>query len=284
MDKNEYKYQIIFNLRKNGKMTVADLRQSMKEDRQFSGRTADGWFCKIMIDFYYAKFITVTSKSKNNINNNEFEELMSRYDGRPHFASLGDGFDLALRINPEDVLIELTDYFYRIQEVTGFSISDTLTKDSYWHRKSIWEPANDKLKSQVFVIMPFCTEIEPVYTDHIKKKCNEIGYDCLRADDIFSATNIMNDIWSLIKQSNVIICDCTGRNPNVFYELGLAHAIGRNVICITQNEDDIPFDISSIRYIKYDFTPRGMMKFEDELEKYLAIAMTEALAEQPRNY
>ena len=80
----------------------------------------------------------------------------------------------------------------------------------------------------------------------------------------------MNDIWSLINNADIIICDCTGKNPNVFYELGLAHAIGKNVICITQNTEDIPFDIKHIRYIKYEYNPRGMTKFEKTLGQYIA--------------
>jgi len=47
------------------------------------------------------------------------------------------------------------------------------------------------------------------------------------------------------------LCDCTGRNPNVFYEAGIAHTLGREVILITQNEQDIPFDLRHRRYIRY---------------------------------
>jgi len=62
-----------------------------------------------------------------------------------------------------------------------------------------------------------------------------------------------------------VIADCTGRNPNVFYEIGLAHASGKPVILITQNSDDVPFDIRHLRYIQYDYTPRGMRVFEKRL-------------------
>ncbi|WP_217989549.1 hypothetical protein [Sphingomonas lenta] len=56
---------------------------------------------------------------------------------------------------------------------------------------------------------------------------------------------------SLIDRSRVVICDCTGRNPNVFYEAGIAHTLGREVILITQNGQDIPFDLRHLRYIPY---------------------------------
>jgi hypothetical protein len=51
---------------------------------------------------------------------------------------------------------------------------------------------------------------------------------------------IIQDIVSLIDRSRVVICDCTGRNPSVFYEIGIAHTLGREVILITQNPEDSP--------------------------------------------
>jgi nucleoside 2-deoxyribosyltransferase len=65
--------------------------------------------------------------------------------------------------------------------------------------------------------------------------------------------------------ASLTVADCTGRNPNVFYEIGLAHALGKPVILITQNSEDIPFDVTHIRYIQYEFTPRGMERFEQKL-------------------
>src|SRR5260370_42294702 len=59
------------------------------------------------------------------------------------------------------------------------------------------------------------------------------------------------DVVSLIDRSSLVICDCTGRNPNVFYEIGIAHALGREVILITQVELDIPFDLRHLRFVQY---------------------------------
>ena len=75
----------------------------------------------------------------------------------------------------------------------------------------------------------------------------------------------MGDIWSAIFLAYCIIADCTGRNPNVFYEMGIAHTIGKRIILITQDEEDVPFDIRAIRFIKYEFTPRGMKQLERKL-------------------
>lgn len=56
---------------------------------------------------------------------------------------------------------------------------------------------------------------------------------------------------SLIDRSRVVVCDCTGRNPNVFYEAGIAHTLGREVILVTQADHDIPFDRRHFRYVRY---------------------------------
>ena len=77
----------------------------------------------------------------------------------------------------------------------------------------------------------------------------------------------MSDIWNAIYDARLIIADCTNRNPNVFYEIGVAHAIGQKVILITQNKDDVPFDLRHLRFIDYEYTPRGMREFESRLKQ-----------------
>ena len=83
----------------------------------------------------------------------------------------------------------------------------------------------------------------------------------------------VDEIWALIIRSRFIVADCTGRNPNVFYEIGIAHTIGKPVIAITQSTTDVPFDLTHRRYIEYEMTPRGMAKFEDSLARTLSDLM-----------
>jgi len=129
---------------------------------------------------------------------------------------------------------------------------------------------------QVFVLMPFAPNLRPVFEDSIKKVVSEAKLTVGRADDFFRAGAIVNDIWSAISAARVIVADCTGRNPNVFYEIGLAHAIGKETVLITQSLKDIPFDLRHLRVIEYEFTPRGMATFETDLSK--AIADTKSAA------
>ena len=107
-------------------------------------------------------------------------------------------------------------------------------------------------KPLAFVIMPFDDEFAPVYNDFIKPTLSEIGYEVKRADDIENQRNIINDIVERIYNSSLIVADLTTTNPNVFYELGLAHAFTKPVILITQSIDEVPFDLRSQRLLEYN--------------------------------
>jgi hypothetical protein len=86
----------------------------------------------------------------------------------------------------------------------------------------------------VFVLMPFKADMLPVYEDHIKPTCANMGLTVRRADDFFTAHSVVQDIWTAIVSARLIVADCTDRNPNVFYEIGLAHTIGKPTILLTQ--------------------------------------------------
>ena len=118
-----------------------------------------------------------------------------------------------------------------------------------------------------FVLMPFGGDFDDIYQDHIKPAMAEKDFECKRADDIFRTREVVEDIWEYICRAGIVIADLTGRNPNVFYETGVAHTVGKDVILITQNDDDIPFNLEHLRYYKYDYTPRGMEDFEDTLQQ-----------------
>ena len=116
--------------------------------------------------------------------------------------------------------------------------------------------------STTFVLMPLSKEFDPVYSDFIKPVLEDAGFDVLRANDIRSTQNVMRDIFEAITKSDLIVADLTGSNPNVFYELGIAHALKRPVILLTQIIDDVPFDLRTYRLIEYNtyFTEIGKAK------------------------
>lgn len=118
-----------------------------------------------------------------------------------------------------------------------------------------------------FILMPFGGAFDDIYRDHIKPAMAEKDFECKRADDIFRTREVVEDIWEYICRARIVIADLTNRNPNVFYETGIAHTIGKDVILITQDDADIPFNLEHLRYYQYDYTPRGMENFEDKLQQ-----------------
>lgn len=109
-----------------------------------------------------------------------------------------------------------------------------------------------KLANTCFVIMPFSSTFESEYNDIIRKAVEEAGLVCVRADELYSKPAVMADIWKSLRAARIIIAELSGKNPNVFYEVGLAHAIGKPVIIITRNQEDVPFDLKALRYLYYD--------------------------------
>lgn len=118
-------------------------------------------------------------------------------------------------------------------------------------------------------MMPFHPNFDAVYTT-LQRTAETAGLRCRRADDIWENPAVIQDVVSLIDRSSVVICDCTGRNPNVFYEIGIAHALGREVILITQAEADIPFDLRHLRFVQYLNNGEGLNALSARLQPRLS--------------
>lgn len=112
------------------------------------------------------------------------------------------------------------------------------------------EAAYSQDENLISIMMPFDVEFNPIYTT-LQEATTSTGFSCVRADSIWEHHSIIQDIVNIIARAKVVICDCSGKNPNVFYEAGIAHAIGKEVILITQSEQDVPFDLRHLRYIHY---------------------------------
>ena len=123
--------------------------------------------------------------------------------------------------------------------------------------------------SLVSAMMPFDASFNDVYTA-IKTAADEVGLRCRRVDDIWENAEIIQDVVSLIDHSNIVVCDCSTRNPNVFYEIGIAHTLGREVILIAQSKEDVPFDLRHLRFIKYLNNDEGRSKLTESLKGRMA--------------
>ena len=116
----------------------------------------------------------------------------------------------------------------------------------------------------VSVMMPFDLTYNAVYTT-LQAAALEVGMQCKRGDDIWEADTVIQDVASLIGRAKIVICDLTGRNPNVFYETGIAHTLGRDVILITQSAGDVPFDVGHIRHLRYLNNGEGLTRLQEEV-------------------
>ncbi|MDT8758244.1 hypothetical protein MZO42_06000 [Sphingomonas psychrotolerans] len=128
------------------------------------------------------------------------------------------------------------------------------------------EPMNPQLVS---AMMPFSREYDAVY-ETIVAAVQGAGGECKRADNVWEHSTIIQDIYSLIYKSAVVVCDFSGKNPNVFYEAGIAHSLGRPVIPIVQHAADIPFDLQQHRTIIYHSNSEGLEGLKARLSQRIA--------------
>lgn len=140
-----------------------------------------------------------------------------------------------------------------------------LPRDSIEVTPSVFRVPMERREDRlVSVMMPFAAEFDPVYAS-IRKVCESLGLTCQRADEIFDESEIVQDVFSLIFRSTMVICDFTTRNPNVYYETGIAHTLGRPVVPLTQRGNDVSFDLQHHRFILYANNAAGLNAFRPKL-------------------
>ncbi len=119
--------------------------------------------------------------------------------------------------------------------------------------------------------MQFSEPYNSAYTEVIRPTCASFGYDVIRADEVDQSTVIIEDIIRSIREAGLIVADITPDNPNVFYEVGYAHAIGTPTILLCdKTRERLPFDVSGFRTIFYENSIAGKSRVEEKLGKYLA--------------
>ncbi len=145
---------------------------------------------------------------------------------------------------------------------------------------SIYRPVRPNLsKTKCFVIMPFAQEMELVYAEVCKifadLRRSGVELRCTRGDQSLRPEVITEHIWQEINDARFLIADLSGQNANVYYELGLAHALAKPVILITQ-DTAVPFDVQAIRYIRYsiidaDARERFRSKLTDTIREVMEL-------------
>jgi hypothetical protein len=127
-----------------------------------------------------------------------------------------------------------------------------------------------------FVMMPFGPWYDSYYKEIYIPAIKEAGFEPVRADELFSSGSVVEQIWEQIDKAKVLLADLTGKNPNVFYELGLAHADRKPVIFTSGVLEDVPFDLRHLRVIIYEVRePNWNSKLQRLITAYLKSARQE---------
>jgi hypothetical protein len=119
--------------------------------------------------------------------------------------------------------------------------------------------------------MPFVDKgLQIVCEDFIKPTLeNDCALDVERGDDVFGSYVVMDGIRLSIEEADFIIADLTGKNANVFYEVGICHALEKLVLLLAQSMDDVPFDLRHRRVLLYRYTPKGCKWLESSLRDHV---------------
>lgn len=118
-----------------------------------------------------------------------------------------------------------------------------------------------------FVLMPYGKTWSKRVYDSISKSVRTARYTCNIAKDIASTGGIMQQVWEALRKADAVVADLTDNNSNVLYETGIAHAIGKEVVLITQDVNTLPFDLRALRCIEYQES--NLAALERELQLFL---------------
>lgn len=136
-----------------------------------------------------------------------------------------------------------------------------------------------------FVMMPFGQWMDAYYREIYVPAIREAGLEPVRADELFSTGSVIEQIWEQISRAKVLLADLTGKNANVFYELGLAHAANKPVVFTTGTLEDVPFDLRHLRVAVYDIRdPAWGEKLKTTLAVYLKAAKAEPAKSVPQPF
>jgi hypothetical protein len=175
-----------------------------------------------------------------------------------------DVLEKMARVNIKNIdLIE--NYVVEVSEGTNGMSDGCAVLNRYVCAPGVFSVPSGGIDSKlVALMMPFDAQFYPV-SDAIKAATSELGLACKRVDDIWVDSTIIQDVFSLIYHSKIVICDFTGKNANVLYEAGIAHTLGRTVIPLAQHISDIPFDLRHHRHLMYLPNKEGLEDLKNKL-------------------
>jgi hypothetical protein len=155
-------------------------------------------------------------------------------------------------------------------DVRQIQVTDEMYKTGQWGLRTYASSARfenirvTRAQPTCFVVMPFASELSYVY-QLIKQSVEKYGLRCERSDEIFVSKPVVEDLKDKIAEADLVIVDFTGKNPNVYYEAGLADAWKKDWIILAQSSEDMTFDVRHIRSIRYS----NMMGADIQLRQHL---------------
>ncbi len=228
-------------------------------------------FCKrskeIRIDFELDP--TLPAISPDDLKRLEWELDISESEfNRTHWA-----------IKDVDLILKLVEVGLVMEEQLAASFFNINCEQNVTVRPSIFRiPANGIEDVLISVMRPF----DPAFEDlqvALNETCNALELRCFDVKQVWDESEIIQDVFSLIYRSRAVICDFSNKNPNVFYEAGIAHTLGREVIPIVQNPEDIPFDLRHHRYIRYLPNNEGLESLKREVASRIKTLLSHDLGE-----
>lgn len=128
-------------------------------------------------------------------------------------------------------------------------------------------------RPKIFVIMQFSSPYNEIYRNVLKIVCDDLNLQAIRADETTGPGLIIADVEREIIESRAVIAEITPANPNVFYEVGFAHAINKPTILLAEKGTQLPFDVSPFRVLFYENSISGKGALEEGLRNHLSAVL-----------
>lgn len=174
-------------------------------------------------------------------------------------------YDYTKVLNSDPIRFANTNHLFLAYSNNRLGLNSHLKDDSFFYNLGINLSSLYVKKQMALCLMPFNKRFDSIY-ENIKKACQLSSFNCYRSDEPTMPGSILKQIVEMILESQIIIALIDGRNPNVFYEIGIAHALGKNVILVSDlNESKIPFDLRSKRFIFYQTERELVQKLSQTL-------------------
>jgi len=188
--------------------------------------------------------------------------------------TLEESFSFLLRVEFEGSHIRLFD-----NKVLQLEVEDTTYSSG---RMGFYASRSKVVFSDVrisqrtcLVVMPFHPDFDRVYQT-IKSVAEGRGFTCLRADKKYVSRPVMIELIKDIRTSDLIVVDLTNQSPSVYYEAGLAHALGKRCIILAESENDVGFDLKQMNALFYG-SRRHPRTLQTQLSKWFDTALTEMI-------